>query len=206
MRPGPKATRSIAPRQHAAGFTLIEVLVVLILFGIIAMLGFPALQNMIARSRLEGTVRQMGTLMQQARYEAIKNSTPVSVRIDIPGRVVTAFRDDRTIGTFGTQDVGEAVVGPESGLPLPRFIEFSAPTAQAVVEGFHPASPTTAGWVSFASDGSVAAQGAFRVGDNRGNFLEIAVEPAATARIEMRKWDGTAFVAQGTDSKPWAWN
>lgn len=181
-------------------------MVVLIIFGIIAALGFPALQNMIARSRLEGTVRQIGTLMQQARYDAIKNSTPVSVLIDIPGRSVTAFRDSRTTGTFGTQDVGEIAVGPVAGIPLPRLIEFAAPTSLAIVEGFHPPSPTTSGWVSFGGDGSVDEQGAFRIGDNRGNFLEIAVEPAATARIEMRKWDGTAFVAQGTGSKPWAWN
>ncbi len=206
--PPPARRRAIRHASSAGGFTLIELLVVLILLGAIATLGFPALQNMIARSRLEGTVRQIGTLMQQSRYEAIKNSTPVSVRVDIPGRTVTAFRDSRTTGTFGTQDSGELTVGPESGLPLPRLIEFAAPTSLPIVDGFHPASPTTVGWVSFGSDGSVDAQGAFRIADNRGNYLEIAIEPAATARIEMRKWDDSTstFVAQGTGGKPWIWN
>ena len=64
--------------RRLAGFTLIELMVVLILFGVVALISFPALQNAIARSRLEGTVRQVGILMQTSRYEAIKNSTPVS--------------------------------------------------------------------------------------------------------------------------------
>jgi prepilin-type N-terminal cleavage/methylation domain-containing protein len=215
VHPSPEPTRAVpSPARRAAirraassgGFTLIELLVVLILLGIITTLGFPALQNMIARSRLEGTVRQMGVLIQQARYEAIKNSTPVSVRIDIPGRMVTAFRDSRTSGDMGTQDAGELAVGGEGGLPLPRLIDFAAPGAETVVDGFD--GDADHGWLTFSSDGSVDKQGAFRIGDNRGNYLEIAVEPAATARIEMRKWDDStsAFVAQGTGGKPWTWN
>lgn len=200
--------RSNDPARPIGGFTLVEVLVVLLIFGVIALLGFPALQNMIARSRLEGTVRQIGNLMQQARYDAIKNSNPVSVRIDTTTRTVTAFRDSRTTGTFGTQDAGEKTVGPEAGLPLPRLVNFAAPGSQPVVYGFHPASPTTFGWVSFETDGSADEQGAFRLGDNRNNYLEIAVEPKATARVEMRKWDDTlsAFVPQGNAGRPWTWN
>jgi len=206
VRPGPKATYSTAHRHRSAGFTLIEVLVVLILFGIIALLGFPALQNMIARSRLEGTARQIAILAQQSRFEAIKNSTRVSVRVDIPNRMVTAFREADPAGTIGVKDAGDIAVGGEGGVPLPRLIEFVAPVAEPIIRGFEPTTPTTDAWATFESDGSVFRQGAFRLGDNRQNFLEIAIEPQATARIEMRKWDGTAFVAQGTGGKPWAWN
>jgi prepilin-type N-terminal cleavage/methylation domain-containing protein len=193
-------------RHRHSGFTLIEVLVVLILLGLIALLGFPALQNAIARSRLEGTARQITILMQQSRFDAIKNSAPVSVRVDIPERLVTAFRESASSGTIGTRDSGEPAVGGEAGITLPRLVDFVAPGSETVIKGFSPPSPTTAAWVTFNTDGSVRQQGAFRIGDNRSNFLELAIEPAATARIEMRKWDGSAFVAQGSGSKPWAWN
>ena len=57
----------------------------------------------------------------------------------------------------------------------------------------------------FLSDGSVLELGAFRTGDLEGNYLEIRVDPKATARVEILKWDGAEYLAQGDKGKTWKW-
>jgi len=48
----------------------------------------------------------------------------------------------------------------------------------------------------FQGDGSALATGAFRIGagelgGRETNYLEVIVSPAATARIQLRKWRGS---------------
>ncbi len=49
--------------------------------------------------------------------------------------------------------------------------------------------------------------GAIRFGDLRGNFLEVRVEPAATARVQVLKWDLdlAAYQTRNQGDKPWVW-
>ena len=42
---------------HEAGLTLVEILITLVIFVLIAGLGFPALQQLIQRSKTEGFAR-----------------------------------------------------------------------------------------------------------------------------------------------------
>ena len=192
-------------RRVRTGFTLIELVVVLAILGLIMLFGFPALQNMIARSRLEGTAREVGVIMQQARFAAIKNNTRVAVRADTDIGLISAFRDreDPPSPVEGTQDGGELTVGPEGGFPLPNGLLLVGPPGDALgVSGF----PTSGnhGWVTFLADGSVKQEGAFRIADRRGNYLELRVEPRATARVQMRKWDA-ATSAWRTQGEKGAW-
>jgi hypothetical protein len=58
--------------------------------------------------------------------------------------------------------------------------------------------------VSFQSDGSVDSTGAFRIVDAWGNQMEIAVEPQATARVEVRKKDTAGvYSTEGTGGAAW---
>jgi len=189
--------------RRLAGFTLIELMIVMIILMVVAFLGYPALHKTIIRSRLEGGVRQIAVFMQQARYESIRFNTPVVVRADYAARKVSGFRDNVTRN--GVRDAGEAAVGPDNGFDLPYLIDFAAPGGFTIVEGFDE-DPGNAGWAVFQSDGSVVKAGALRVADRRGNYLEVQVRPQATARIELRKFDGTAFRAQGELGKAWTFD
>ena len=152
-------------------------------------------------------------LLQQARLEAIKRSVTAIVRLDTASRQVISFAD---VNGPTMADPPDGLYNPVAGqlehgtdyevrpaLRLPGRIEFQAPLGQTVVDGF-----TTIGAdqvAMFQTDGSVRDDGAIRISDGRSNFLEVRVAPKATARVELRKWDGSAFRVAGEGGVQWQW-
>ncbi len=173
---------------------------VVALVGIVATVGGPFLLRLVHRGKLEGAARQTAIRLRMARLEAIKQSRPTAMRIDRPARELVALFDDNGDGSF---DPGERLLGRDR---LPSGLDFKAPADDpAPIAGFPTSAGGNIGLVTFASDGSVDAAGGIRIGDGRGNFLEVRVEPRTTARIEVRKWDGAAWRAAGEGGSSWRW-
>lgn len=202
---GNAPVRATAAKQtvdtHAAGFTLIETLLVLVLLTLFLLLGIPALRETIQRARFVSFVETTSALMQRARFTAIKENQDAVVLADSTGSQIVAFVDvpqglnppNRAL------DAGERVLGR---LLLPNRIELAAPGTEAVIDFSVTDGPI------FRPDGSVEEQGGIRFSDDRGNFLELRVDPPATSRIEIRKWEevgGTgAWYPKGEGAK-WKW-
>lgn len=74
----PWVARLPALRQRA-GFTLVELLVVLAMAAVLAVFSVPSLVSFIQRNRVESEVSAMMRSLQLARSEAIKRGQPVSV-------------------------------------------------------------------------------------------------------------------------------
>lgn len=174
------------------------------------LLGIPAIQNLIVRSRTEGFAREASVLMQRTRLEAIKMNRDGVVRPDTANRRLVAFLDADRDGTFNPDSTQpprttDYVLGR---LPLPANVEFDAPESQALVDGFTLVDGERS--AVFQANGSVANEGAFRIGDARGNFLEIRVGPPATGRVQLQKWQDSDWQPAGDpaspDHKPWKWN
>lgn len=165
-----------------AGFTMIELLVVLLVALVLMMLSAPELMKYYIRDQIEGVTRQTSFILQKARFQAIKNSQPVEICADTVQRVVTGL--------------GQTI-------ELPDSVSFDAP-----------ADPEDPGPVTvsdncfaFQADGSVEETGAFRFADVRGNFLEVRIDPKATARVQVRKWDETdnKWYTRDEGGKAWEW-
>ena len=193
-----------------AGFTLVEALIALVLLGILLALGLPALLNLVASRRLDSYAHTAGSMMQHARFEALKRGTSAVVALE--GRELVAFADvhgelptDPPDGFFtpdGSAPNGtDYVIGRQS---VPNGVVMEGPGGTAGVSGF-----TSVGGgelrAIFDPDGSIRDTGALRLRDERGNFLEVRVEPQATARVELRKWDGSDWRAQGEGGSTWEW-
>ena len=194
------------------GFTLIEMLVVLALAMVLMLLTIPSMFTAMHQGKLRGIAQETAVLMRQARLDAVKLSAQSVVRIvlpagDAPGRV-EAFSDRNRDGIL---TAGEPILGK---LDLPRGVTFMAPPD---VEGnlsvdrlsVDPEDASKPNVAIFDSNGAVAAVGAFRFADTYENYLEVRVEPAATARIEVRKarQDGSAWnwYASGDGGEAWTW-
>ena len=202
---------------QADGFSLIELIAVIAIFGIVATMIVPPIQQMIHRSKIEGFANASALMIQQARFEAIKRSIPCVVQPDVANGRMFAFADVH--GTAVT-DPPDGIFNPIAAAPFrttdyriqeqsfPSGLSFAAPgfTGLASVDGFVNAGAPDKQAI-LQADGSALSAGAIRVADVRGNFLEIRIAPAATARVQIRKWspDDSAWLASGELDKPWEW-
>lgn len=185
-------------RSRGGGFTLLEIMVVVAIVGIVALFGLPALQNFIARSKIEGLAHQASVLMHRCRSEAIKQSAETLLTPDVGVGTLVAYADidgDRAFTSGVDQEVGR--------IQAPSGVSLSSPDS-VPVEGL-----TTVGSdkvAIFNSDGSIDDIGAVRFGDLVGNYLEVRIITAATARIVIKKWDGAAWWEQGENGNIWEFN
>lgn len=127
------------------------------------------------------SAKQIAAAIQRSRLEAIRHNTSGNVRLAVRG--VEAQVGDSTF--FGMLSDG---------------VEFGAPAGEPIVDGFGDSDEAR-----FTFAGGVVEAGAFRIAGPRQSFVEIRIDPPATARVEIRKWDGTAFRSQGQGETSWKW-
>ena len=90
-----------------SGFTLIEMMIVIAVFAIVAAIAIPAFMSLLPGMRLNGAARQiMGDLMA-ARMDAVKQNNEVRVFFNSPGTNQYQILDDDD--NDGISDTGEAI-------------------------------------------------------------------------------------------------
>lgn len=73
-----KIGMEIMARKHESGFTIIELMIVIVVIAIIIAIAAPSFQKMLERNRLKSAVEEVKSDLQLAKSEAIKRSTNVS--------------------------------------------------------------------------------------------------------------------------------
>lgn len=71
-------------RRHRAqrGFTMIELMTVLVVAGVLLSLAIPSFRELLARNRIEGVAAELSTDLQYARSEAVSRNVPVGLIAD----------------------------------------------------------------------------------------------------------------------------
>ena len=99
------------PKSREAGFTLIEMMIVVAIISILSALAFPSLSTLIPRTRTKAAARELRGYMQKAKLEAIKRNTDCLVFFTPQsgtnaGSCVTCIDlDNDDICTKGTDDI-----------------------------------------------------------------------------------------------------
>lgn len=214
--------------RDEAGFTLLELLVVMVIFGFMLAVSVPALSRFTHRANLEQAARQTEELMQLARREAIKSNVNANVAFDYDSNQVYAYADTNA---NNVEDAGEKELGR---FPLPKQVFFwggedaTAKGAHAVITwGTTSASCTgcpNGGIAAFLPSGGISTFGAdptactvstgcaVHLGDKKdssgnGNFLEVKVATPLTGKLELRKYNkatGT-YLLRDENGTPWTW-
>lgn len=127
MVTGPHATPqpSMAPGRRARGFTLPEVMAVVVIMAVLAAAAAPSLTELIASQRTKSAASDLFASLLRTRSEAIKRNIPVTL---VP-KTATAWKDGWSIpNPANTADIieehgavaGATITGPASVVYLPN--------------------------------------------------------------------------------------
>ncbi len=208
-----------------AGFTILEMLVVLVIFGFMVAVSVPTLTRFTHRANLEQTARQTEQLMLVARREAVKSNVTTNVVYDYSSNQVYAYAD---ANGNNYEDPGEKELGR---IRLPQQVYFwsgedAAPKGANALVPWNPSgvvtctpSCPTGGITAFLPDGTpngtafsnttgfihLVHFGDKKDSSGKGNFLELGV--LSIGKIELRKYDPTTgkYLLRDENGTPWTW-
>jgi prepilin-type N-terminal cleavage/methylation domain-containing protein len=184
------------------GFTLVELLVTLAIFAVLALFSYPALLSILEHQKMVSTLHEAASTMRQARLTAVRRGIDVKVTARYSDRTLVAYRDLNDDNVVDPTDETIATT------VLPKNVYFWGPEETA--PGGTSASTFAAQTVKFASQGSASGSGSFRLRGQNPDYFEVRVEPAATGRVIIRKWGGGSFTTDwwqnGEGGHNWVWN
>ncbi|GEM_PF-1825410 len=109
LQPGAPEYASKSPSLNAArsrGFTLVELLIVLLVGSVLAAMAIPIMSTALSGMRLSSTVTALSGAISNTRYRAIKDSQVYTLTITVPRN------------TYAVANVGTGVA--EAPVPLPN--------------------------------------------------------------------------------------
>jgi type IV fimbrial biogenesis protein FimT len=106
-----------------SGFTLLELMIVLVVLAVILVLGVPSMQSLLHRNRLRSEAGRLMVAINMARSEAIMRNSPVSIcpsQMTVSGQAVCSgiYADGWIV--FGNPDK-DSVVDPDTDEVLRVF-------------------------------------------------------------------------------------
>jgi len=162
--------------------------------------GLPAFLQWTKRAQILGFVRATQTRLQVARTEAVKGQFPVVVQPDLDKEEILIFAnvdndpaysfdpDPTQVHRTADYEIARLKVPTQRNIYLWDPQDAAPNGANAVTFPRVPPSGTEKKAV-FLPNGSVLRTGGIQVGDSRGNYFSIRVEPEATAKVRILKWD-----------------
>jgi|CXWL01.1.fsa_nt_gi prepilin-type N-terminal cleavage/methylation domain-containing protein len=201
------------------GFSLIELLIIVAVVAILALFVGPAIQRFTLRAKMRSSANTLAVSLQKARLTAIQTNQNVVAEITDDGRALILWAD---VNGPIDGDRPDLVWNPLAGknrletdhvidrVPLETNVFFGDPNGA-------PTSGLTAIGIRNAlllfPSGAAANPGSFNLGFRisngtpSGNYFQIFVSPAATARAVVRKWDPdtSTWRAQREGGRPWTW-
>jgi prepilin-type N-terminal cleavage/methylation domain-containing protein len=184
------------PKSVRAGFTLIEMLIVVSVMGILAGLALPKFRS--AGFDADAGMRTVQSALQQAQRAAILRQTDVMISFDTAGRRVRIVYD---VNNNHQLDAGEEV----HWKPLEPGDRFVLPpagvqmTAIASVVGSALATRDNYPTVYYHRDGAVSSEFELYVTSHRADKTDMRAIHVrqATGRVQLYRYNGSTWIGAG---------
>ncbi|WP_320158971.1 type II secretion system minor pseudopilin GspH [Marinobacter litoralis] len=124
-------------RAAHSGFTLIEILVVLIIVGLLASLAVFSMGGSSQQRELESHVRELYLLMQTASEQAVLNNLELGLLLEEDGYQFVAFQDESGEWKPSGERLFHQRTLPE-WLSLTQFVESDAPRLSSSEDKLRP--------------------------------------------------------------------
>ncbi len=124
-------------RAKEGGFTLIELMLVVVLAGVMLGIGIPSFRDFIASQRVKTAAGEYASALVEARSEAIKRNTNVTVTAGASG-----WRSGWTVATAPASPASAATLSTQA--EYPSALTFSGPTTAVTYLGSGRLSGTSA--------------------------------------------------------------
>ncbi|PSF12205.1 type II secretion system protein GspH [Marinobacter fuscus] len=157
----------MADRARQTGFTLIEILVVLIIVGLLAALAVFNMAGSSQQRELENEVRELFLLMQTVRDQAVLNNLEMGLLLEDDGYRFVAFQDDTGEWKASGERVFRKRPLPE-WLEVTSFVESDTPRLASVEDRLRPDV------VFFSSGETTPFELEFSIGANTGQMHVLA--------------------------------
>jgi prepilin-type N-terminal cleavage/methylation domain-containing protein len=124
------------PAAKSKGFTLVELMFVILIFGVMVSLSIPGFNHFLQTWKLHGEVDEMAATLRTARSAAVMRNRNTVFRFDMNRRTYFYFQDD---DRDGVQDNGEYRSAVHT---LPASINFESQTLGGTAVTFGPKGNT----------------------------------------------------------------
>ena len=119
---------------NRAGFTLVEMTVVLIILAVMGALAVPAFQRLVEEDDLTVAIRRVEALFKIARDSAVNSGAPVTVWVDSATSnvwLISTRPDSAAVDTVPQRRAGEFRLTPGEPMPLPEAVHIELTKARA---------------------------------------------------------------------------
>lgn len=182
-----------APPGHSPGFTMVEILVVVVIIGLLAGLALPAID--LPRFKIESALQSVGTTLQAAQRESVARQHDVVVSFDVAQNALEVHYDANNDGARnGAERVRYWPIDPALVLargPAPARAFGAGPVS-------FPNGPSGLPTLTFRRSGSTSAAGGLYLTSRqavaglakRQNDTRAVEIVRATGRVEWFRYSG----------------
>ncbi len=191
-----RATKSVS------GFTMLEVMFVVCVFGILTAIAIPAILAWVPDYRLKAEARTLYSNLQRAKMGAIRNNTEWRVYFDnsvSPGRYFLLSGDGGdgwdTPAPLGGTDVVEMTVNlsGQHGVDYGNGAAGQQITGFGAGDGFGSAIDYATLATDFTARGTVNLRGYVYLSNSKGTCYAVGT-PSPAGLISLRRWGGNAWL------------
>jgi prepilin-type N-terminal cleavage/methylation domain-containing protein len=182
-------------RVDRAGFTLIEILMVIVLIALVAAFGIPKLN--FSGYRINGAVRGNTSLIARAQRTAVTDQYNVNVLFDVPNNQIKIHEDANNDNVIQSGErvrvypLGEGVVFGRGGAPV-RLYSATAVSFTRTQSGMPE--------IVFRRDGSASENGGLYIttttalNSSRPQDARSIEVTRATGRVEWYQYNGSSWI------------